>query len=186
MPGSKVTLFTMLLLTQDQIHDGTGITHPFSLFTPSSPFIVDGVWIVTVDGTIYSRPMAASLSASPYISNPGGLGIPCNVGVLLDVVRAGTPEWKVRVWSRSLDPIDSIGQPLSIRIGPISTLQGIFLDFIARPIYRLHHAQTPHIPSRYSLRTNLIWKDTGIKMSTKTTLMAAQRKWRSCGWSSLC
>ena len=119
MPGSKVTLFTMLLLTQDQIHDGTGITHPFSLFTPSSPFIVDGVWIVTVDGTIYSRPMAASLSASPYISNPGGLGI--------------------------------------------------FLDFIARSIYRLHHAQTPHIPSRYSLRTNLIWKDTGIKMSTKTT-----------------
>jgi hypothetical protein len=35
--------------------------------------------------------------------------IPCNVEVLLEVVRAGTPESKVRVWSRSLDPIDSIG-----------------------------------------------------------------------------
>ena len=45
--------------------------------------------------------------------------------VLLEVVRAGTPESKVRVWSRSLDPIDSVGQPLSIRIGHISTLQGI-------------------------------------------------------------
>ena len=119
MPGSKVTLLTILVLTQGQIHNETGITHPSSLFAPYSSFIVDGVWIVTVDGTIYSKPMAASLSASPYIFNPGGL---C-----------------------------------------------IFLGFIARSIYRLHHAQTPHIPSQYSLRTNLIWKDTGIKMSTKTT-----------------
>jgi hypothetical protein len=31
--------------------------------------------------------------------------------------RARTPESKVRVWSQSLNPIDSIGQPLSITVG---------------------------------------------------------------------
>jgi hypothetical protein len=31
--------------------------------------------------------------------------------------RARTPESKVRVWSESLDPIDSIGQSLSITVG---------------------------------------------------------------------
>ena len=35
------------------------------------------------------------------------------------VVCAGTPELKARVWSGSLDPIDSIGQSLSISSGRI-------------------------------------------------------------------
>ena len=64
------------------------------------------------------------LLQSTYPNKVIGL-IPCNVEVLLEVVRAGTSKSKVRVWSRSPDPIDSIGQPLSIRIGHISTLQGI-------------------------------------------------------------
>ena len=37
------------------------------------------------------------------------------------VVCARTLESKARVWSRSLDPIDSIGWLLSITVGPISS-----------------------------------------------------------------
>jgi hypothetical protein len=41
-------------------------------------------------------------------SHPYALSL-ATFGVLLEMVRAGTPESKVRVWSRSLDPIDFIG-----------------------------------------------------------------------------
>ena len=37
------------------------------------------------------------------------------------VVCARIPESKIRVWSRSLDPIDSIGWLLSITVGRISS-----------------------------------------------------------------
>ena len=39
--------------------------------------------------------------------------------------RARTPESKVRVLARNLDPIDSIGQPLSITIGRNTLAEGI-------------------------------------------------------------
>ena len=39
--------------------------------------------------------------------------------------RARTPKSKVRVWSLSLDPIDSIGQLLSITVGRNIPLEGI-------------------------------------------------------------
>jgi hypothetical protein len=38
---------------------------------------------------------------------------------------ADRPESKVRVWSRSLDPIDSIGQLLSITVGRNVPAEGI-------------------------------------------------------------
>ena len=43
--------------------------------------------------------------------------IPSAGDVLREADRARTLETKVRVWSRSLDPIDSIGQLLSITVG---------------------------------------------------------------------
>ena len=43
--------------------------------------------------------------------------IPSTGDVLREVDRARTPESRVRVWSRSLDPIDSVGQPYRDRGG---------------------------------------------------------------------
>ena len=51
--------------------------------------------------------------------------IPSAGSVLREADRARTPESKVRVWSRSLDPIDSIGQLLSITVGRIVPAEGI-------------------------------------------------------------
>jgi hypothetical protein len=45
--------------------------------------------------------------------------------VLRELDRARTPESKVRVWSQSLDPIDSIGQPLSITVGRNARGEGL-------------------------------------------------------------
>ena len=42
--------------------------------------------------------------------------------------RARTPESKARVWSWSLDPIDSIGWLLSITVGPVLPAEGIVLN----------------------------------------------------------
>jgi hypothetical protein len=53
------------------------------------------------------------------------LPIPCNVMVLLEVVRAGTPESQVH---RLQDSHDWIGWRLSIRIGHISPLQEIVVS----------------------------------------------------------
>jgi hypothetical protein len=51
--------------------------------------------------------------------------IPSAGGVLREADSARTPESKVRVWSRSLDPIDSIGQLLSISVGRNTPAEGI-------------------------------------------------------------
>jgi len=54
-----------------------------------------------------------------------GCPIPSAGSVLREADRARTPESKVRVWSRSLDPIDSIGQLLSITVGRNVPAEGI-------------------------------------------------------------
>ena len=51
--------------------------------------------------------------------------IPSAGDVLREADRARTLETKVRVWSRSLDPIDSIGQLLSITVGRNTLAEGI-------------------------------------------------------------
>jgi len=43
--------------------------------------------------------------------------IPSSSDVLQELDRARTLESKIRVWSRSLDPIDSIGWLVSITVG---------------------------------------------------------------------
>jgi hypothetical protein len=51
--------------------------------------------------------------------------IPSAGSVLREADRARTSESKVRVWSGSLDPIDSIGQLLSIIVGQNVLAEGI-------------------------------------------------------------
>ena len=51
--------------------------------------------------------------------------IPSNGGILRELNRARTPQLKVRVWSRSLNPMDSISQLLSITVGRNTPLEGI-------------------------------------------------------------
>ena len=53
--------------------------------------------------------------------------IPSAGKVLRELGRARTPELKIRVWSRSLDPINSIGWLLSITVGPNLLAEGILI-----------------------------------------------------------
>ena len=53
--------------------------------------------------------------------------------------------YKVRVWSRSLNPIDSIGQLLSITIGRNLTLEGIDSFFVTTPPYGVSSHTTIHL-----------------------------------------
>jgi len=53
------------------------------------------------------------------------LFIPSPGDVLRELECARTLESKVLVWSQSLDPIDSIGQPLSITVGRNAPGEGI-------------------------------------------------------------
>jgi hypothetical protein len=59
--------------------------------------------------------------------NKASLSIPSAGDVLREVDRARTAESKVRVNSGRLDPIDSIGQLLSITVGRNTPAKGIFL-----------------------------------------------------------
>ena len=58
------------------------------------------------------------------------VSIPSAGSVLREADCARTPESKVRVWLRSLDPIDSIGQLLSITVGRNIPAEGIRGDNI--------------------------------------------------------
>ena len=61
--------------------------------------------------------------------------IPSPGSVLRELDRARTPESKIRAWSRSLDPIDSIGWLLSITVGHTLPGEGILAFFYRkRPI----------------------------------------------------
>jgi hypothetical protein len=57
--------------------------------------------------------------------------IPSAGDVLREVDRARTLESKVRVWLRSLDLIDSIGQSLSITVGRNTPAEGIGAPVVA-------------------------------------------------------
>ena len=57
--------------------------------------------------------------------------IPSAGDVLRELDRARTPESKVRVWSRSLDSIDSIGWLLSITVGLNPPAEGIWSASLA-------------------------------------------------------
>ena len=56
---------------------------------------------------------------------------PSGGDVLRELDRARTPESKVRVWSRSLDSIDSIGWLLSITVGLNPPAKGIWSASLA-------------------------------------------------------
>jgi hypothetical protein len=65
--------------------------------------------------------LGATLGATKVLQR----SIPSAGSVLRNLDRARTPESKIRVWSRSLDPIDSIGWLLSITVGPNLPAEGI-------------------------------------------------------------
>ena len=65
---------------------------------------------------------AACVRKTSYIPSPGD--------VLRGLYRARTPESKVRVWSWSPDPIDPIGQLLSITVGRNTPAEGIIFSTV--------------------------------------------------------
>ena len=82
-----------------------------------------------------------SAQAPTPISSPGD--------VLRNLDRAQTPESKVRVWSQSLDPIDSIGQPLSITVGRNTPGEGIE----PQPAYNPPESSQQTVPGKYRAKT---------------------------------
>ena len=69
-----------------------------------------------------------------YIKDLPREAIPSAGKVLRELGRVQTPELQIRVWSRSLDLIDSIGWLLLITVGQIPPLQGIQTQIVTKTL----------------------------------------------------
>ena len=94
-------------------------------------------------------------SRNTWFANLSRIGsIPSAGGVLREADRARKPESKVRVWSRSLDPIDSIGQLLSITVRRNTPAEGI--SWLLRPSHVYRRRAMTYVMEKLSMSASLL------------------------------